>query len=149
MRLTNRYRYEEEIGLHPIVKFSYLAMLLVFVVVGLRGEASGPPFFVLALVGVALLSIPLLFGRLVIQVREAAVEIRFGYLGWPGRVIPLEDIEKTEAITYRPLRQFGGWGIRCGRFQGQFTGCYSIKTGTVRDGSIASTAGLKRSRCPT
>jgi hypothetical protein len=96
------YRYQEEIGLHPIVKFSYLAMLLVFVVVGLRGEATGSSFLVLALVGVVLFSIPLLFGRLVIEVRETAVDVRFGYLGWPGRVIPLEDIEKTEAITYRP-----------------------------------------------
>jgi hypothetical protein len=28
--------------------------------------------------------------------------------------IPLEEIEQFEARTYRPLVEYGGWGIRCG-----------------------------------
>ena len=34
---------------------------------------------------------------------------------------------QTEVVTYRPIRQFGGWGIRGGRFQGEFTGVYSMR----------------------
>ncbi len=34
---------------------------------------------------------------------------------------------QTEVVTYRPIRQFGGWGIRGGRFQGEFTGVYSLR----------------------
>jgi hypothetical protein len=29
-------------------------------------------------------------------------------------VIPLSEIGSVQAVTYRPLREFGGWGIRWG-----------------------------------
>jgi hypothetical protein len=121
------YRYHEEISLHPIVKIAYLAMLLAFVAAALGDGGDDTPFFVLLLVGLFLLAIPLVFGRLRIEVEEQSLKIRFGYLGWPKRDIPLEEIVRTEVVTYRPIRQFGGWGIRGGRFQGELTGCYSMK----------------------
>ena len=117
------YRCHEEISLHPIVKIAYLAMLLAFVAAALGNGG----FFVLLLVGLLLLTIPLLFGRLRIEVDEQSLRIRFGYLGWPKKDIPVEEILQTEVVTYRPIRQFGGWGIRGGRFQGERTGCYSMK----------------------
>lgn len=121
------YRYEEQISFHPIVKISYGAMLLALVVFAL-GERDDADVFLISLPIVAILiAIPLLFGRLVFEVQEDAIRIRFGYVGWPGRIVPLGDVERTEVVTYRPIRQFGGWGIRGGRFQGEFTGVYSMR----------------------
>ena len=61
------------------------------------------------------------------EVEEEAIPIRFGYVGWPKRVVPLEDVERTAVVTYRPIREFSGWGIRGGKFRGEFTGVYSMK----------------------
>ena len=47
-----------------------------------------------------------------------------------AREILRNNIERVEATTYRPIRQFGGWGIRRGRLQGTETGVYSIRGST-------------------
>ena len=121
------YRYEEQISVHPILKIAYGALLLAYVVFTL-GERDHTGVFLIFLPSIAILiAIPLLFGRLVFEVREEAIQIRFGYVGWPGRMVPLQDVERTEIVTYRPIRQFGGWGIRGARFQGEFTGVYSMR----------------------
>ena len=121
------YRYEERISVHAIVKIAYGAMLLAYVVFPL-GERDHTGVFLISLPIIAILiAIALLLGRLVFKVQEEAIQIRFEYVGWPGRIVPLRDIERTEVVTYRPIRQFGGWSIRCARFQGEFTGVYSMR----------------------
>lgn len=55
-----------------------------------------------------------LFGQLRTRITEAHIDIRWGYLEWIKKKIPHEDIEKAEAVTYSPLAEFGGWGIRAG-----------------------------------
>lgn len=47
---------------------------------------------------------------LVTEVGHAGVTIRFW--PFPGRRFRWQEIERTEVITYRPLRDFGGWGLR-------------------------------------
>ena len=48
------------------------------------------------------------------QVRESGVFIRF----WPFHrkwvVFGFDSIQKAEASTYSPLKDYGGWGIRYG-----------------------------------
>jgi hypothetical protein len=34
----------------------------------------------------------------------------FGFLGQVR--VPLEDVVRAEAVEYRPVREFGGWGLR-------------------------------------
>ncbi|HEY3202246.1 MAG TPA: hypothetical protein VGL03_01175 [Thermoanaerobaculia bacterium] len=43
-------------------------------------------------------------------VTPEAVTVRFGFL-YRMRV-PLSDIVRAEAVAYRPIRDYGGWGIR-------------------------------------
>lgn len=50
--------------------------------------------------------------RLTTRIDRIAIEVRFP-LGL-GRRIVLTDIAEATAITYRPLADFGGWGIRFG-----------------------------------
>jgi len=49
--------------------------------------------------------------RLVTEVHPDALVIRFPLL-WPSRRIPLADILSARATAYRPIADYGGWGIR-------------------------------------
>ena len=66
-------------------------------------------------------------GRLEILVDGDALRLRFGFWRPYEKRIPLADVLRAEAVRYRPIRQFGGWGIRWGRFGGQATSVYSIR----------------------
>src|SRR5262249_5098829 len=65
------------------------------------------------LAAVTLAGLLFVFGvRLVTEVRDGALFVRLAPL--PFRRIPLEAIRSAEVVTYRPLRDYGGWGIRYG-----------------------------------
>ncbi len=51
-----------------------------------------------------------------VEVRQDKVLVRFTTPLFPlfRKTIPMEKILRAEAVTYRPLRDYGGWGIRCG-----------------------------------
>lgn len=51
--------------------------------------------------------------RLITEVRASGVYVRF--YPFRGRTIRFEDIQSCEARTYRPLYEYGGWGIKYGR----------------------------------
>ncbi len=72
-------------------------------------EAGWPLAIVLLLVGVGL---PLLvaLARLRVEVLADRVEIR--YRPFIARTIRFDDIVAAESITYHPLREYGGWGIK-------------------------------------
>ena len=77
-----------------------------------------------------IVAVILLLARLEIRVDDAQVLIRFGFVHLIDREIPRKNIERAEAITYRPIRQFGGWGVRRGRLRDKLTGVYSIRGST-------------------
>lgn len=54
--------------------------------------------------------------RLVIEVRDDELYVRFTPLR--TRRIPYSSIARCEARTYRPLREYGGWGLRWGGKKG-------------------------------
>lgn len=62
------------------------------------------------------LGLPLLFfmTKLVVEVRDDGLYIRFFPFHFSFRKIPLEDLKTCEARTYSPLKEYGGWGIRYG-----------------------------------
>ncbi|HPD31808.1 MAG TPA: DUF6141 family protein [Phycisphaerae bacterium] len=51
--------------------------------------------------------------RLITEVRGDGLYVRFWPLGW--RHIRFDEITECWPRTYRPIREFGGWGIRWGR----------------------------------
>jgi len=51
--------------------------------------------------------------ELITEVRDDELTIRFRGL-FVRRVIPLAEIMHFEARTYRPIREYGGWGVRWG-----------------------------------
>ena len=53
-----------------------------------------------------------LFTRLDVEVRSDHVLVAFGPVHLVRKRIPFVDIESVRGLTYRPIREFGGWGIR-------------------------------------
>jgi len=55
--------------------------------------------------------------RLITEVRPDALSIRFVSL-WPERLIEWAQIRTAKAVTYRPILDYGGWGVRWGERAG-------------------------------
>lgn len=57
------------------------------------------------------------------HVRIEGSVLRIGMVALWRRTIHLADIASVQAVTYRPLRDFSGWGIRMGL--GEFAGTWA------------------------
>jgi hypothetical protein len=55
------------------------------------------------------------WARLVTQVREDGLFIRFFPFHLRFHRIALEDVTDCRTVTYHPIREYGGWGIRLSR----------------------------------
>ncbi|MCK5862708.1 MAG: hypothetical protein KAH38_09500 [Candidatus Hydrogenedentes bacterium] len=62
------------------------------------------------------------------EINDGVLYIHFGIL-FPmiWKRISLADIVDVRSIVYRPLRDAGGWGWRCGRFDKHRTWFYNAK----------------------
>lgn len=91
------------------LSFTLFLIALVFVTVAfLRGILHGPE-----IIGPAIMVfVVYLFYRLelIVEIKNTELLIHFSPL--VKRRIPLSEIQKCEAREYRPIREFGGWGIR-------------------------------------
>jgi len=59
----------------------------------------------------------LVFGvlRMTTEVTPTDVRVWFGWVPTYRRFVPIGSVQKIEVVSYRPLADFGGWGIRTGR----------------------------------
>ena len=117
----------------PLVLFAALCAGLYF---GLRGDVSQGAqtllwawdvIWVPSLV--CILLVPIFLGRFVVVVERGALIVRFGFVSFSrdgGKKIPLKFIARAEAVSYEPIRQFGGWGVRAGTYDGARTAVYSL-----------------------
>jgi hypothetical protein len=89
-----------------VLMLATLAILLVASLLAPEGQTV--PWVVL---GIILASALLLYSmRLSVQVDTEAIRISFFPI-WK-KTIPLAEIVRWEARTYRPILEYGGWGIR-------------------------------------
>jgi hypothetical protein len=72
----------------------------------LSGALLWPAFAVAVVVAVWFLRL-----KLVTEVRDNGLYICFVWL-WPERTISWDQVRSVETRTYRPIRDFGGWGVR-------------------------------------
>jgi hypothetical protein len=118
--------YREEIKFFSKLYYYVLAILIAIVL--WLGETytfvHATPVIILAVI------LPLLLGRFLITVNNRTIHISYGYLGLIQKEIPLADVKEARVVEYRGLRQFGGWGIRSGKFEGEKTACYTMKGNT-------------------
>ncbi|MFO0910074.1 MAG: hypothetical protein U0794_17310 [Isosphaeraceae bacterium] len=83
---------------------------------GLEHGLSGLAVSLLALVGLAspaLLVVGLL--RMTTEVTPTTIRIWFGWVPTYRRFVVIASVQKIEVVSYRPLADYGGWGIRSGR----------------------------------
>ena len=69
--------------------------------------------FLVGLVLPAILVVGVL--RMTTEVAPTDLRVWFGWIPTYRRVIPIGTIQRIEVVTYRPLADYGGWGIRQGR----------------------------------
>jgi hypothetical protein len=53
--------------------------------------------------------------RMTTLVTPTDVRVWFGFIATYRRSIPIESIARVEVVQYRPIADYGGWGIRYGR----------------------------------
>ena len=64
--------------------------------------------------------------KLITEVRYDGIYLRFFPIHRKFKVYPYDEIEKYEVRTYRPIYEYGGWGIRYG-FKGRAYNVYGNK----------------------
>lgn len=99
---------EEQRFSGPLVSailFGLLISWALLVASGVIRDLMGP---------VAVLALLLFFAvvRMVVRVTPKGLDVAFHPLIY--RHIPLADIASCEARVYRPIREYGGWGVRWG-----------------------------------
>ncbi len=82
------------------------------------GDRPAPDWIVWLIFGLCGVFAPLLlyFARLVVTVEDDVVRIR--WIPFARKTVPLTDIESFKPCTYRPIREYGGWGVRWGGKRG-------------------------------
>jgi hypothetical protein len=79
-----------------------------------EGSSMSPAIAVPLLVLLLLVGIILLFFRMTTTVYRDRIVVRFGWTNLVRFTIPLAEVKSCRPVTYRPLLEFGGWGIRLG-----------------------------------
>jgi hypothetical protein len=54
--------------------------------------------------------------KLITTIKQDGIYIRYKPFLYKDRFIPVEDIEKFEVRKYNPVREYGGWGVKHGKF---------------------------------
>jgi uncharacterized membrane protein (DUF441 family) len=82
-------------------------------VLGDRSEGDDGSWWIGALVAALVgVGVPVLFAvaRLRVEVEADRIVVRFR--PFTTRTIGLDTVDRIESVTYRPLREYGGWGIK-------------------------------------
>ncbi len=109
---------------NSLARFAGVAVVLTALVVAaaIGSAVTGPAQSLDPSVTLGLILLPvfgalvilLMFGRMTTIVRNDAVYVRV----WPLTRLhrfPFDSIRACTDRRYRPLREYGGWGVRCGR----------------------------------
>jgi hypothetical protein len=127
-----RWYPPEDLAYHEVQQFRQIWIVLIvaflaaiawytFAVQIILGEPFGtnpaPDIVVLIILAIFGIAFPLWFFvmKLEIQVTGTALRFRMYPLHPSWKEVPFETVSNVMAVVYRPLREYGGWGIRFGR----------------------------------
>lgn len=57
-------------------------------------------------------ALKLFLGGLTVLVQDTRIVLHLGSVPAIKRVVPFSDILEMRSVVYRPIREFGGWGVR-------------------------------------
>jgi hypothetical protein len=123
--MRSQVRFEERCGyawwVHALIVFVVLACVVPYLAdLGLipgAGKAPDPgraslfPLFLGLAIFVLFYG---LMGELRTRVTDTGISLAWGAAELFRKEIPFTEIRGAKAVTYSPLREFGGWGIRWG-----------------------------------
>lgn len=108
------FRETQSFRRNPWAMFAVAAALVACAVVLATSVVGGPPLPAIGWLGLSaggLVALLLLSAGLDTEVRDDGLYVRFRPLTRRQR-IGWQEIVRAEARRYRPLREYGGWGIR-------------------------------------
>lgn len=122
------FREVQPVWLNPIAWLAILPAITggysIWTITKLAG--SNIPFTAVFLASASIaLSLWLLTLQLEIETAADALRLRYRFLWFPKQ-IDYGAIERAEAIEYRPLRGYGGWGIRRGKYDGHAEWAWTV-----------------------
>lgn len=124
--MASQIHYEEQTGwafwVHLLISLTFVAAAIPLFEL-IQGKVWGQEGAMS--VGAALLclglglgipgAVYLFMGRLRVRVLDEEIEVVWGTAGVIRKSVPFSQIQEVNPITYSPLSEFGGWGIRVGR----------------------------------
>ena len=90
----------------------FIAMVTVSVA---PGESDQERFWGMVVLGVVAVAVQLLVAGLSVRLYRDHLVVGLGSLGLISKSVRYDRIVRTESVTYSPIREFGGWGIRWGK----------------------------------
>jgi hypothetical protein len=97
----------------------YTLIALVGLLTGLglvRGRVWSPEVALGLVIGLALLMFVIVFLlHMTTEVGPTDLRVWFGWAPTFPRIVPIDTIRRIEVVTYRPIADYGFWGIRVGR----------------------------------
>lgn len=79
------------------------------------GESDSERRLGLAVIGGVAVAIQWLLAGLSVRLHRDHLVVGLGPAGWISKKVPYDRIQRTESVTYQPLVEFGGWGVRWGK----------------------------------
>lgn len=105
-----RYREVQRYGLWVDLLVLGMGVLIPAVIVI---SEQGKPESLLSLIVTAFMILMwTVMGPMFTVIDGEALRVRFGFLAIYRRSFPFETIQSAEVVTYNPIREYGGWGIR-------------------------------------
>jgi hypothetical protein len=97
--------------------YALFAALELLTAMGLFHRQAWSLEFLLGLVlGIGLVVFVILFLLyMTTEVRPTDVRVWFGWVPIYRRIIPIDSVRRVEVVTFRPIADYGFWGIRSGR----------------------------------
>jgi hypothetical protein len=92
------------------------SMFIAMVTVSLApGDSDQDRFLGMVILGVTTVAVQLLVAGLSVRLYRDHLVVGLGSVGVISKKIRYDRIVRTESVTYSPIREFGGWGVRRGR----------------------------------
>lgn len=99
--------------LYALTLGACLLLVACVIILAVGAGSLATPVAGLPLLGVLLLGcIFFLLMRMRTTVYGDRIVVQFGWTSLVRFTVPLSEVQSCRPVTYRPLREFGGWGIR-------------------------------------
>jgi hypothetical protein len=97
--------------------YALIASVEVVTALGLlHGRARSLELVLGLMVGIALVMFVVVFLLfMTTEVTPTDVRVWFGWVPIYRRIVPIGDVRRIEIVTFRPIVEYGFWGIRSGR----------------------------------